>query len=175
MEKLDIIIKGCIKNNRKYQEKLFEMYYGKMLTIAMSYIKDDDSAKELVEESFINIFNNLSSYNDGINFYGWLRRIVVNTAIDKIIKEKPSFILSDISSNIATQADEFNSEITSEYIIKTLRSLPDCCRIVFNMHALEGMSHQEISEKLNIVVETSKSHYHRANEILNNKLNELQV
>jgi len=177
---LDIIIKGCIKKDRKSQKKLFEMQYGKMLSVAMSYMKDNDSAEEVIQESFIKMFNKISDYNSSGNFSAWLRRIVVNTAIDKIRKEKPNFLSTDIelenSSLLVTHDDdfEFDNNVTSDYVIKCLQELPDSYRTVFNMRVLEGMSHQDISEKLNIVVGTSKSNYHRAKAIMQKKLVEYQ-
>lgn len=157
---------------------LFENYYGKMLPIAMRYTSDDDSAKEIAQEAFIKMFNKLGSYNFEGSFEGWLRRIVVNTAVDKIRKSKKLVFIDDgLKMNdtefFVTKDDEFEFDdlnLEADKIIKMIQSLPDSYRTVFNMRVFEGMSHEEISKELGIVEGTSKSNYHRAKAILQKKI-----
>jgi len=182
MDQLKSIIKGCLKNDKKSQKRLFEMHYGKMMPVAMRYTRDDDSASEIIQESFIKAFDKLSTYNSDGNFEGWLKRIVVNTAIDKIRKNKKFIFIDDSvrledAKFLITKDEEFEidtSSLEAEKILKILQSLPDGYRTVFNMRVFEEMSHKEIADELGIVEGTSKSNYHRARAILQSKVLELQ-
>ena len=87
---LELIIKGCIQNERKAQEKLFAMFYGKMLSVCLRYTIDHDSAQEILQNGFIKVFEKIESFDFKGSFEGWLRRIIANTAIDSIRKNKKS-------------------------------------------------------------------------------------
>lgn len=179
MNDLNSIISGCLKNSRKSQEILFKMYYGKMMSVAMRYTIDNDSAQEIIQEAFIKAFDKLSTYSGG-NFEGWMKRIVVNTALDKIRKESDTVFLDDginiKKCNFFTSKDkefEFDtSDVNGEKIIKIIQSLPSKYRAVFNMYVFEGMTHKEISEELGIVEGTSKSNYFKAKLFIRNKFND---
>ena len=94
-ENLNELINGCLQNNRKFQEQLFKLYYGKMLVVSMQYTKDRDTAQEIVQDSFIKIFEKLNLFDNKGTLEGWIRRIVVNTAIDRIRKSKKDPFLID--------------------------------------------------------------------------------
>lgn len=182
MNGLDSIISGCIENDRKSQEILFKMFYGKMLSVAMRYTVDNDSAEEILQEAFIKAFDKLPTYSGGV-FEGWLRRIVVNTAIDKIRKEKRTIFIDDgikIEDTyfLITKDDEFEfetSDVSEEKLIKIIQSLPGRYRAVFNMYVIDGMSHKEIAEELGIVEGTSKSNYHKAKAFVRKRLFDAEV
>ena len=87
-EHLKTLISGCLKNNRRAQEELFKLYYGKMLGVCMRYISDRDSAEDVLQDGFIKIFDKLKAFNYEGSFEGWMRRIIANTAIDSIRKIK---------------------------------------------------------------------------------------
>src|SRR5690606_33632647 len=92
---LEEVISGCIKGDPKCQERLFQTYYGKMLGVSLRYLKDQDLAKDLLQDSFIKVFDKLKVYNHQGSFEGWIRRIVVNTIIDYFRKKKVEMLLLD--------------------------------------------------------------------------------
>ena len=178
------LIEGCKANNRAFQSKLFKMYSGKMLGVCMRYAKDNDEADDMLQISFIKIFKKIKSFrNDDGSLEGWIRKIVVNSAIDEIRKNKRLKISSvsleeveDKDVTIEIEEEVYMSEIGPEKVISHMQKLPDCYRTVFNMYAFEGLTHQEISENLDIHIGTSKSNYHKAKKALKSSLTkELEV
>jgi len=181
MDSINSIIKGCLKHDKKSQKDLFEMYYSQMMLVSMRYTSDKDSASEILQESFLKVFKRLNSFNFEGSFEGWVRRIVVNTAIDKIRKDKKVVFLDDLSvtensSAFAVQAEEFEfetSKVEHNKILKMIQELPTSYRTVFNMRVFEEMTHKDISKELGIVEGTSKSNYHKAKLILQKRILEL--
>jgi RNA polymerase sigma-70 factor (ECF subfamily) len=177
-KKLEATIEGCKKRNRKSQKALFEMFYGKALGICMRYIRDKDTAQDIAQIGFIKLYKNIDSYAHEGNFEGWMRRFFVNSSIDYIRKNKNRFMIED-SENIKDE-DSYDleldevSRIPSEQIVDAVRELPDGYRAVFNLYAVEGYTHSEISKILEISEGTSKSNYHRAKKALSEKLSHLK-
>jgi len=180
---IDQIIEGCISGNRKSQEFLFKMFHGKMKTVAMTYMKDEDSSQDILSDAFIKVFSKIKQYDKSGNIGAWIRKIVVNTAIDSIRKNKKLFFIDDSKSieseSLISEQEEFEfegfeySDIAPEEFIKMIQELPDGYRVVFNMKLFENMGHKEIADKLGIVEGTSKSNYSRARSILKDKANSL--
>jgi RNA polymerase sigma-70 factor (ECF subfamily) len=104
IEKLKEIVEGCLQNNRRSQLALFQMFYGKMLAVCMRYISDHDTAQEVLQEGFIKVFDKLEVFDFKGSFEGWVRRIVVNTAIDSIRKAKRAPILKDNDNDFKMDA-----------------------------------------------------------------------
>jgi RNA polymerase sigma-70 factor (ECF subfamily) len=173
-EELRIIVDGCIKGKRKYQKQLFEMYYGKMMGVCMRYAKDQDEAQDMVQNGFIKIFKKLDVYNFEGSLEGWIRRIMVNTAIDQIRKNKrdPFSIEDDHRvQNLEEEVpfsdeDEYETKIQAEEAIKAISELSPAYRTVFNMYVIEGFTHKEIAEYLGISEGTSKSNLAKAKQKL---------
>lgn len=169
-EHLKKLISGCLKNNRRAQEELFKLYYGKMLGVCMRYISDRDSAEDVLQDGFIKIFDKLKAFNYEGSFEGWMRRIIANTAIDSIRKSKKNPILTDKDEDFKTGADNtlIDKEeigfigLKAEIAMKAISTLSPAYKAVFNLYVLEEYTHREIAEILGISEGTSKSNLWKA-------------
>lgn len=168
---LNEIIQGCLDNKRSSQEELFKFFYSKMLTVCMRYSSDYDIAQELLQNSFIKVFEKLHRYQDTGSFEAWVKRIVVNTCIDYYRKDKkaPVQLNDDISikdedeflENIEA-SDESISDINTKIILDAVSNLSPAYRTIFNMYVIEEYTHKEIAEILGISEGTSKSNLAKA-------------
>lgn len=163
------IIKGCIKQDRASQKALYEMFYGKMMGVCMRYARDRDEAKDMTQEGFLKVFNNLRTFGHNGSFEGWVRRIMVNTAIDHLRRNKQYLIVStvratDVADNTAEEdeSENFMASINKEDILKAVQQLTPAYRTVFNLYVVEGYSHKQIAELLEISEGTSKSNLAKA-------------
>ena len=174
-QELKIIVEGCVNKKRKYQKKLFELFYGKMMGVCLRYAKNSDEAKDMVQNGFIKVFAKLEVYNFTGSLEGWIRRIMVNTAIDQIRKNKKDpFSIDDdarfknLEEVIPFDVEETQKEtkIKAEQAIKAISELSPAYKTVFNLYVMEGYSHKEIAEYLNISEGTSKSNLAKAKQKL---------
>ncbi|MDB4516548.1 RNA polymerase sigma factor [Crocinitomicaceae bacterium] len=179
-EHLKEIISGCIRQDRRAQEELFKLFYGKMLGVCMRYARDRDSAEEMLQEGFIKIFDKLEAFDNKGSFEGWMRRIVANTAIDQIRKSKKDPILTDNDEdfklggeNPIIEKEEIESlEIRAELAVEAIQDLSPAYRAVFNLYVMEEYTHKEIAEILGISEGTSKSNLSKAKANLKKALKE---
>jgi RNA polymerase sigma factor (sigma-70 family) len=177
-EEINIIIQDCVKNQRKAQEKLFKLYYGKMIFVCLRYSPDRDTAQEIVQKGFIKVFEKISSFDLLGSFDAWIKRVMINTCIDYIRKHKKhDFVeLNELnSSHIDEEIDfEIEYEIQREMALESIQELSPAYRAVFNLFFVEDYSHKEIAEKLGISEGTSKSNLSKAKlklkEIIDKKL-----
>lgn len=169
------LIKGCIKQNTNSQRMLFEQYAGKFMTVCNRYANDVMEAEDMLQEGFIRIFNNVHQFKFEGSFEGWMRRIVVNVCLKHLQKKKLQF--SEIKENHAEtpaiQAYAFN-HLGEEELLKLINQLPDGYRIVFNLNVIEGYSHEEIAQLLNIQASTSRSQLVKARKMLQQQILQLQ-
>lgn len=163
---LDELIQGCHQKNRKYQEILYKRFFGYALKVALIYNRDRNNALEIVNDSFIKVFNQIKKYDSSFPFRTWLGKIVVNTSIDWFRKnnrnlkaEEEIILVPDDTPGIITQ-------MTAQDILKLLNLLPDIQRLVFNLYEIEGYSHEEISSILTIPENTSRVYLTRAKKRL---------
>ena len=179
-EQLRELVEGCIAGRRKYQERFFKAYYGKMLSVCMRYIHDRDSAQELVQEGFIKVFEKLATYDFIGSFDGWMRRIFTNLSIDTLRKNKREAFV-EINETTASheestgmELDELleNSGLKADMAMKAIDQLSPMYRTVFNMYVFENYSHKEIADLLNISEGTSKSNFFKAKANLRKVLEE---
>ncbi|MBI9054950.1 MAG: RNA polymerase sigma factor [Bacteroidales bacterium] len=171
------ILKACKKNKREFQEILYRRYAKKMYGICMSYAGIRDVAQDILQESFIKIFKKIKDFNMDGSLEGWVRRIVVNTAIDHLRKEKRShsFISEEMDFDNNSEAAFGYENLKTKDILEQVSKLPDGARIVFNLYAIDGFTHKEIAQKLNISEGTSKSQFSRARKLLMTWLNKLSA
>jgi len=162
------LIDGCIKRDRKAQKALYNKYSNRMLAVCLRYVGDMEDARDLLQEGFIKLFANLHQYTGGGSFDGWVRKIFVNCALERLRQQDVLRNAVDINdTDYADIPDETAvSQLSAEEIMAYVQSLPDGFRTVFNMFAIEGYSHKEIGQKLNITESTSRSQYMRARKIL---------
>ena len=167
------IIKGCLEGNRRDQELLYRKHAAKLYAVCLQYSNNDDEAKDILQEGFIKIFENLHSYKFEGSFEGWIRRITVNTALEKYRSRNNLYKVEDIDQIAETKAEPDGEDYTgleAADLLKIIRELPPKYRMVFNLYALEGYSHKEIAGMVNISEGTSKSNLSRARSILQRRV-----
>ncbi|MGZ4033691.1 MAG: RNA polymerase sigma factor [Bacteroidia bacterium] len=158
------IVKGCIEKNAIAQKHLYEKYVRKMMGVCLRYCDSSEEAEDVVQNGFISVFENIESYKGTGSLEGWIRKILVNTALTNIRKNKK------FKQNIELDSVEFmlpssghiNDNFAAQDLLKIIQTLPVGFKTVFNLYAIEGYSHKEIGEMLNISEGTSKSQYSRA-------------
>ena len=162
------LIEGCIIGDRKAQKALYDRYSRRMMAVCQRYLKDIEDARDLMQEGFIKLYSNINKYSGEGSFDGWVRKIFVNCALERLRQNDILKYADDISENYFTEIpdEDTTSDISSDEIMMYVRSLPDGFRTVFNMFAIEGYSHKEIGTELNISESTSRSQYMRARNML---------
>ena len=169
------LIRGCLRNDRKIQELLYRKFSRTMYAVCLSYSKDRSAAQDILQEGFVKVFEKIKSFSNEGSLEGWIRRIISNTAIDHY--RKKSTLKKFIEFNPALSDDngknDISDSINAKDILEQVRKLPDGAQVIFNLYALEGFSHKEISEKLQISEGTSKSQVNRARTLLQKVLNDL--
>jgi RNA polymerase sigma-70 factor (ECF subfamily) len=164
------LIAGCLRQDRTCQEALYKRFYGKMLGVTMRYARDRDEARDMLQEGFIKVFTSISNFSGKGSFEGWVRRIVVNTSIDHLRKNKHEYmIVSSVHSrdgdlpDAVEDADENELlQLSEEQLIACIQQLSPAYRAVFNLYVMENLPHKEISERLGISEGTSKSNLAKA-------------
>lgn len=148
------------------------MFYGKMMAVCRRYTNNDDQAKDILQDGFIKLFKNIEKFNFEGSFEGWVRRIVVNTAIDYVRRSKNDFLLANENQSVDDFREDLHEEEPEEKAIEYtlevgdiregMEKLSTAYRTVFNLYVFENYSHQEISEALQISIGTSKSNLAKA-------------
>ena len=166
-----LLLEECLANNRIAQKELYDRYSGKMYAVCLRYCSDIDQAKDLLQEGFIKIFRSLDSFRSEGSFEGWVRRIFVTTCIGHT-KKKQYLAEIDETTNNSVEDIEMNGfeKLSLKDLHDMIQALSDGYRTVFNLYAVEGYSHKEISDMLNISIGTSKSQYARAKQTLQQNL-----
>jgi RNA polymerase sigma-70 factor (ECF subfamily) len=166
------LIKECVKGNAKAQRFLFDKFAPKMLTVCIRYAKNKSDAEDVLQDAFIKVFNKISEFKNEGSLEGWIRRIMVNTSLDQIRKNSKFSNDTDLEAvSYKLENNDFTFEnLVSEDLLKLINSMPNGYRIVFNMFAIEGYSHQEIASTLGVTENTSKSQYLRARSFLKKEL-----
>jgi RNA polymerase sigma-70 factor (ECF subfamily) len=168
------IINGCLKGNRRDQELLYRRHAAKLYAVCLQYSGNDEEARDILQEGFIKIFENLVNYKHEGSFDGWMRRIMVNTALEKYRSKHMLHRVDDIDQIPEPDAEPDNEDyagLQAVDLMMIIRDLPPKYRMVFNLFAIEGYSHKEISSMMNISEGTSKSNLSRARVILQRRVN----
>jgi len=161
-EEKDLIV-ACIRKERWAQKVLYEEYYGKMMGVCLRYSNNKDDALDILHEGFIKVFKNLKKYELGTSLNAWIRRIMVNTAIDfyrKNVRRRTEDI--DHAYDLSTNDPTAISKMTTDEILKSVQQLSPAYRAVFNLYIIEGYSHKEIADLLGITESTSRSNLVKA-------------
>ncbi len=168
------LIQGCTDNNRRAQKVLYEKYFGTMMSISLRYCADWDESMEVVNSGFLKIFLKIKSYTGKGSFEGWMKRIIINTALDYLKSLKP---YSEEIGDKNTFDNDYYIENTAlnnfsvEDILKQVQTLPPMTRAVFNLYIMEGFKHKDIAAKLGISEGTSHWHLQNARKLLQEKIN----
>ena len=172
-----VLIQKCRDKQRSAQKYLYDKYSPVLLGICIRYSNTFTEAEDILQEGFIKIFNNINKYSGTGSFEGWLKRIIVNTSITyyhKNLKHKYHHDITEIHEIKIENYQYGQSEFTQDELLNVIKTLPDGYRMVFNLYAIEGYKHKEISEQLGIDINTSKSQYHRARKLIQTKLLDLK-
>ncbi|MCS6822139.1 MAG: sigma-70 family RNA polymerase sigma factor [Microscillaceae bacterium] len=162
------IIEQSIEGNPSAQKKIYQSFYTYSMSICLRYATSKAEAQEIMNDGFLKVFRNLHTYDHSKPFKMWIRRIMINTAIDYFRKRKEDIFSLDVQevryvhSHEATGLDN----ISAEEILEMVQNLTPACRIVFNLYVIEGYNHKEIAEKLGISEGTSKSNLAKARQKL---------
>ncbi|WP_378180588.1 RNA polymerase sigma factor [Aquimarina sp. SS2-1] len=166
---LDQLIKKCKKQDAKAQEQLYRLYGSKLFSICLKYSYNYASAEDTLQDAFITIFDKIEQYKNKGSFEGWMKRITINTALQKYRKQKVFEIIGEEQiEEVEVEVDEDN--VSLDYLLQIIQQLPDRYRLVFNLYVLDGYSHKEIAGMLDISTGTSKSNLARARKILKEKI-----
>lgn len=176
-EKLDIynandamvIVEGCVKNDREYQQILYKQTFTKMLGACLRYSSDYEEAMDYVQEGYLKVFDKIGSFQPTGSLVAWIKRIIVNNLIDSM-RKKSKFQYSDMDEMQIMDDDDSDEELeriaakeqNASRIVELLQELSPVYRTVFNMYVVEELSHTEIAERLGISVGTSKSNLAKA-------------
>jgi len=179
-EEVGKLIKKIIKGDRKSQRLLYETFYGKMLGVCYRYANDADEAQDLAQEGFIRVFEKLKGFKNTGSLEGWIRRIIVNNAIDRVRKKKNIVYDNEDETIFSNLEDEdydlveqkLADKMKAELLLELIQKLSPAYRTVFNLYVLENFSHKEIAEALGISIGTSKSNYAKAKMRLKQLFNE---
>lgn len=166
------LVNECVKGNARAQRMLFDKFAGKMMSVCLRYAKNTEQAEDVLQDGFVKVFMKLSDFKKEGSLEGWVRRIMVNTALDQIrreVKFKNDLDIEDVGYKIENNAF-ITEQLMADDLMKMVKAMPDGYRIVFNMFAIEGYSHAEIAETLGVTENTSKSQYSRARAYLRERL-----
>lgn len=160
------LIIGSLERDRHLQEMLYRKYADGMFTVACNYSENEEEGADILQESFIKVFKNLKQHDQSKSLGGWIRRIVVNTALEHYKKKKRHLeVLSDFYEE-QIEDENFLANTAAEEVVKYVNLLPKKAQMVLKLYTLEGYKHQEIATTLDISVGTSKSQLNRAKQLL---------
>jgi len=163
------LIDGCKKNDIKAQEQLYRQYAPKLFSVCLKYSSNYTEAQDNLQDGFLLIFEKINQFSFKGSFEGWLKRIMINNILQKYRSERIlSLVDEEIKDEVEIEIDE--ESVSIEFLMKIIQELPERYRLVFNLYAIDGYSHQEIADMLKISVGTSKSNLSRARLILKDKI-----
>jgi RNA polymerase sigma factor (sigma-70 family) len=176
MDEIKDIIEGCVRGEKRSQDLLYRKFASLLYGICLRYAKNKMEAEDVLQEVYVKIYNNISSYHHDGSFEGWLRRIAVNTSITYYRKNLKHAFQEDIDDVVQHKNDpvQFDDlEFTQEELMNCIGKLPTGYKTVFNLYVIEGFMHKEIADMLSIDVNTSKSQLSRAKSHLQRELAEI--
>jgi RNA polymerase sigma-70 factor (ECF subfamily) len=164
----EVILQGCLKNEAAAQRELYNRYSPKMLAVCYRFAHNREDAEDMLQEGFIKVFSQMHTFQNKGAFEGWIRRIIVHTCINNLKKNKRFNESLDIvhAHGIQVREESVPSIVQAKQIVECIRLLPIGYRTVLNLYAIEGYSHKEISDMLDIEESTSRSQYTRAKQML---------
>jgi len=166
---LDTLIASCKKGDRKAQEYLYRKYASTLFGLCLKYSRNRTEAEDSLHDSFMTIYDKIGQYKSKGSFEGWMKRITINTVLQKYRKQEPLSLISDQHSQ-TEETGEPVQELSLQTLLGFIQELPNKYRLTFNLYVLDGYSHKEISELLGTSLGTSKSNLARARMILREKI-----
>lgn len=164
----EALLKGCLNNDPVAQRELYNKYSAKMLAVCYRYAHNREDAEDMLQEGFIKVFLQIHTFENRGAFEGWIRRIIVHTCINILKKNKKFNESVDIihANSIQVREDSVSSIVQAKQVVECIRMLPIGYRTVLNLYAVEGFSHREIAQMLDVEDSTSRSQYTRAKNML---------
>lgn len=168
------IIEGCVQGIEKYQRMLYYQYFSKMMSVCIRYARDRDEAQDLLHEGYIKVYKNIGQFQSNGSFEGWIRRIMVNTAINYYHKNYLTRITDYIDTSPENNDEQHTpehfveskqdviSDLSAQELLQMVQYLPPAYKMAFNLYAIEGYTHKEIADMLNVTEGTSKSNLAKA-------------
>lgn len=179
-EEQKTLVIACASHDIKAKKMLYDLFAGKMFMVCMRYADNREDAEDILQDSFIKIFDNINKFRNDGSLEGWVKRIVANTAIKQYYKKNTMYpIVTSVEHvNEDSEEEDFMDKLSAdnsmEELLQMIQNLAPRYRMVFNMYAIDGHSHSEIAQLLGISEGTSKSQLSRAREILKNQIKEKQ-
>lgn len=167
---LDKLIEKCVQKDRKAQAEVYRLYSGKLFALCLKYSPNYQEAQDNLQDGFITIFNKIEQFNHKGSFEGWMKRIIINAALQKYRRKSVLTLVQDEIPEEAITVDIDEEGVSIDFLLDCIQKLPHKYRLVFNLYTLDGYSHKEISKELNISEGTSKSNLSRARQILKSKI-----
>lgn len=178
---VDKHIRGCQKGDRQSQRWVFDRYYRLMFGVCLRYVSDRDAVQDVVQEGFLKVFSGIDRYASKGSFEGWIRRIMVNTAIDFVRKQTPGQTLSEeeyplhqLEAPEPVESEAAWEGLTVNDVLEAMEGLSPTYKAVFNMYVFDNLEHAEIAEELGISIGTSKSNLAKARRNLKRLLEDLR-
>ncbi|HEY3403958.1 MAG TPA: RNA polymerase sigma factor [Ohtaekwangia sp.] len=170
-----LLIEGCKKRDRESQRLLYKHHYAYAMSICSRYTRTREEAREILNDGFMKVFSKIDQYNPETSFEGWIRRIMINTAIDHYRKEVKHYHHIPIQDGEHVIPEIPADDLSHQELIRMIQQLSPAYRAVFNLYVVDGYTHKEISKILGISEGTSKSNLLKAREVLRKKLQEVNV
>lgn len=170
------LIEACIREDKSAQRKLYDLLSPKMYYVCLRYARHEMEAQDILQDGFIKVFDNISKFKNDGSFEGWVRRIMVNTALNQCRKasyKKEQIGIADYQDSVVSS--KAVSNLSEQELLLLIQKLPDGYRTVFNMYVIEGYSHKEIGEMLNISESTSRSQLAKARKWMQKVLTEQNI
>ena len=172
---LERLIKNCIKQDAQAQSQLYKQYASKLFTLCLKYSRNYAEAEDNLHDAFITVFSKINQYNNKGSFEGWLKRIAINTSLQRYRENVGVYDITDEGNIEDVSVDINDKDFSIDFLLGLIQELPDRYRLVFNLYVLDGYTHVEISELINISIGTSKSNLARARLILKDKIEDYKA
>lgn len=172
MCKVEDIVEKCKKRDRKAEEQLYKLFSARMFALCLRYSPSRTEAEDNFQDGFIRVFESIGQYSGKGSFEGWMKRIFVNTALEKYRKNQPVQLIEDIPDVVQTETDDEEAHIPENVLTGFIEELPERYKLVFRLYVGEELQHKDIAAMLGISEGTSKSNLARAREILKKRIKE---
>ena len=163
------LIEGCIRGDSRAQKALYELYASAMMSVCQRYVCNRETAKDLLQDGFVRLFSKIHTYSGKGSFKGWMRKIFVTTALEHLRHKdvlKCGIEVEKVDFKIENEDISLFEQLSENDLLSCIANLPAGYRTVFNMHAIDGFTHEEIAKELKISANTSRSQYFKARQVL---------
>ena len=169
---LNDLIQGCLARDRSSQKKIYELYGSSMMGLCLRYCQNREEAEEVLQDGFLLMFKNIGQFQCRGSFEGWLRRIMINCALQRYRRKLNDFKLMPLNDQdiFLSKETDLVDRLTEKELIELIQTLPPAYRMVFNLYVIDGLKHREIAELLHVSEGTSKSNLSDARQILKRQL-----